>query len=116
MYKREFEVYNQEFEVYNPYFKYKKRLLLRCIHHSKSDLINNMDHMRISGTKPSSVILSQTLKFKKLKRDQSVENQNIYVALRFRIQQLIKINIKELPRVNRTYHPVFNLLVWRIWG
>ena len=25
----------------------------------KSDLINNMDHMRISGTKPSSVILSQ---------------------------------------------------------
>ena len=28
--------------------KYKKRLLLRCIHHFKSDLINNMDHMRIS--------------------------------------------------------------------
>ena len=27
---------------------------------SKSDLINNMDHMRISGTEPSSVILSQT--------------------------------------------------------
>ena len=24
------------------------------------DLINNMDHMRISGTQPSSVILSQT--------------------------------------------------------
>ena len=32
--------------------KYKKRLLLRCIHHFKSDLINNMDHMRISGTEP----------------------------------------------------------------
>ena len=31
-------------------YKYKKRLLLRCIHHFKSDLINNMDHMRISGT------------------------------------------------------------------
>ena len=30
--------------------KYKKRLLPRCIHHFKSDLINNMDHMRISGT------------------------------------------------------------------
>ena len=30
--------------------KYEKRLLLRCIHHFKSDLINNMDHMRISGT------------------------------------------------------------------
>ena len=37
----------------------KKRLVLRCIHHFKSDLINDMDHMRISGTKPSSVILSQ---------------------------------------------------------
>ena len=35
----------------------KKRLLLRCIHHFKSDLINNMDHIRISGTEPSSVIL-----------------------------------------------------------
>ena len=28
-----------------------------------------MDHMRISGTQPSSVILSQTVKFKKLKSD-----------------------------------------------
>ena len=28
----------------------KKILLLRCIHYFKSDLINNMDHMRISGT------------------------------------------------------------------
>ena len=33
--------------------KLKKRLLLRCIHHFKSDLINDMDHMRISGTAPS---------------------------------------------------------------
>ena len=49
--------------------KYKKRLLLRCIHHLLSELINNMDHMRISGTEPSSVILSQTVKFKKLKSD-----------------------------------------------
>ena len=39
--------------------EYKKKLLLRCIHHFKSDLIYNMDHMRISGTEPSSVILSQ---------------------------------------------------------
>ena len=51
------------------YLKYKKRLLLRCKHHFKSDLINNMDHMRISGTEPSSVILGQTVKFKKLKSD-----------------------------------------------
>ena len=28
-----------------------------------------MDHMRISDTEPSSVILSQTMKFKKLKSD-----------------------------------------------
>ena len=40
-------------------YKYKKRFLLRCIHHFKSDLIYNMDHMRISGNEPSSVILSK---------------------------------------------------------
>ena len=28
-----------------------------------------MDHMRISGTEPSSAILSQTMQFKKLKSD-----------------------------------------------
>ena len=43
------------------YMKYKKRLLLRCLHHFYSDLINNMDHMRISGTEPSSVILGQAM-------------------------------------------------------
>ena len=48
---------------------YKKRLLLKCIHHFESDLINNIDHMRISGTETSSVILSQTMKFKKLTSD-----------------------------------------------
>ena len=37
----------------------KKRLLLRCIQHFKSDLFIDMDHMCISGTEPSSVILSQ---------------------------------------------------------
>ena len=31
--------------------------------------MNNMDHGRISGTEPSSVILSQTKKFKKLKSE-----------------------------------------------
>ena len=31
--------------------------------------INNMYHMRISGTEPSLLILSQTTKCKKLKRD-----------------------------------------------
>ena len=58
------------------YYLYKKRLLLRCIHHFKSDLINNMDHMRISGTEPSSVILSKKKYFQKLKRDvQNVPKQ-----------------------------------------
>ena len=46
---------------------YRARLLIRTpgpvpykiIHHFKSDLINNMDHKRISGTEPSSVILRQ---------------------------------------------------------
>ena len=33
--------------------KHKKRFLLRCIHHFKSDLIYNMDHMHISGTETS---------------------------------------------------------------
>ena len=40
--------------------KYEKRLVLRWIHHFKPNLINNMDHIRISGIEPSSVILSQT--------------------------------------------------------
>ena len=44
---------------------YKKRLLLRCIHHFKSDLMNNMDHMRISGNEPLSVIFRQTKWFVK---------------------------------------------------
>ena len=50
-----------------PTGKFEKRLLLRCIHHFKSDLINNMDHMRISGNEPSSVILSETKCFQTLK-------------------------------------------------
>ena len=40
------------------WLKYKKRP--RCIHHFKSDFINNMEHMRISETELSSVIRSQT--------------------------------------------------------
>ena len=42
------------------YNEYEERLLLKCIHYFDWELINNMDHMRISGTEPSSVILSQT--------------------------------------------------------
>ena len=48
------------------------------MHHFKSDLIKNMDHMRIVGTKPSSVILVQTKWFKKLKSDaQKVHKQAV---------------------------------------
>ena len=50
-------------------YEIKKRLLLRCLHHFKSDLINNMDHMCISGTEPSSVILSQTKSYQNVKID-----------------------------------------------
>ena len=42
---------HQEVEIHRDFYS--------CLHHFKSDLINNMDHMRISGNKPSSVILSQ---------------------------------------------------------
>ena len=42
----------------------KKKLLLRCIYHFKSDLIIDMDHGCISGTEPSSVILSQRKEWK----------------------------------------------------
>ena len=40
--------------------KYKKRLLPRCLRHLKLDSINTMDHMRISSTEHSSLILSQS--------------------------------------------------------
>ena len=39
------------------------------MHNFKSDLIHNMDHKRISGTEPSSVILSQTKHFKNVECD-----------------------------------------------
>ena len=37
------------------------------MHQFKSDLINDMDHVCISGTEPSSVILSRRKQFYKLK-------------------------------------------------
>ena len=40
--------------------KYKKRLLPILIHHFKTGIISNIDHTRVSGIEPSSVILSQT--------------------------------------------------------
>ena len=43
-------------KIYLNLFNYDKRPLLRCVHHFKSDSINNMDHVRISGIELSSVI------------------------------------------------------------
>ena len=56
--------------------KYKKRILLRCIHHFKSDLSKNMDHMHISGTEPSSVILIQKKYFQKSKNSVQYSERN----------------------------------------
>ena len=63
-----------------------------------------MDHMRISGTEPSSVILSQTMKFKKLKsddpkvpkqakakRDGVINPQNYNFKQNFQIRKLPKL-------------------------
>ena len=47
--------YKHEFSI-----QYKKRISIRYIDHFKSDLINNMDHLRILGNEPSSMILIQT--------------------------------------------------------
>ena len=51
------------------------------MHHFKTDVIKNMDHMRISGKESSSVILSQTKKWKKWKgkskRDGVLNPKNI---------------------------------------
>ena len=51
------EVYWNIFSIFQ---EYKVRLLLRCTNNIKTDLFDNMDHMRISGTELSSVILIQT--------------------------------------------------------
>ena len=47
--------------------EYKKRRLLRCVQNFKSDFINIMDHMCISGSKTSLVIRSHIKQFKKVR-------------------------------------------------
>ena len=68
-------------------YKYKNTST-KMYHNIKLDLINSMDHMRISGTEPSSMILSQKSSFKvekwcpkvpkqaKAKRDGVINQQN----------------------------------------
>ena len=95
------------------YVKYRKRLLLRYIHHFKSDLINNMDHMRISGNEPSSVILSQRMRFKKLKSDDpkvpkpaeairdGVINPQITISINFNTENFDALKRYESTEVDR---------------
>ena len=83
----------------------KRDFYLDVLHHFKSDLINNIDHMRISGTEPLSVILSQS-SFKKLKsyaptvpkkakakRDGVINPQNYYFN-QFKHRKTIPIIIR----------------------
>ena len=40
------KIFQEEYSVhFSAMLEYIKRLLLRCIHHFKSDLISNMDHL-----------------------------------------------------------------------
>ena len=55
-----------------PWLNYKKRLLLRCIHHFKSDLINNMDHNAyFLVLNPRKLSLAKQCNLKKLESDVS---------------------------------------------
>ena len=54
----------------------RRELFMACL---KSGVTNNIDHMRISGTEPSSMTLSQTKSFRKMKIDnQKVPKQAEY--------------------------------------
>ena len=73
-------------------------------HHFNSDLINNMDHMRISGNGPSSVIFSQTKKFKKWKIDalkvpKQAETHKIIISVDFTIENF---NALKTLRINQS--------------
>ena len=63
---------NHRSQVFEPVQEVAKRLQrmcdrgLKCLHHFKPDWINNMDHLRISDTESSSVILCQTKLFEKV--------------------------------------------------
>ena len=72
-----------------------------------------MDHMRISGTEPSSVILSQTMKFKKLKSDDrkvpkqaeakrdGVINPQITISVNFNTENFDALKHYESTEVDR---------------
>ena len=58
----------------------------------KSDWINNMDHMLISGTGPSSVILTQIRKFQKFK---SSKNSKINLFMLLHMEGGLKVQLPE---------------------
>ena len=61
---------------------------IRCIHHFKSDLINNMDHMRISGTESSPVILLDEMILKQVNASARLNSELENVKLE--IHDLVK--------------------------
>ena len=65
MYYAPFAVLRYIYKIWQENCKYEKGLLSRRKHHFNPDLIIDMDHMRISGIEPSSVILNQTKYFKR---------------------------------------------------
>ena len=86
-------------------FQDKKRRLLICIHHFESDLIYNMDNTRISGIEPSSVTLTQTKIFKKMKSDAPIVPKQKDVVINPEIK--ISLNsdnfyVLKMPRINRS--------------
>ena len=64
--------------------KYNKRLLLRSIHHFKPGVINNINHMRISGTEPSSIVPEWSLLANCVKLQSLIGfQQNIRYVIRY---------------------------------
>ena len=102
--------------------EYKKRLLLRCKHQFKSDLINNMDHMRISSTEPSSVILSQSNSKNwkvmpqkcriKLKPNGMVKPQPYFFLANLFLKQ--GINSEYTRSIPRFYYWTLNYHIWYV--
>ena len=75
---------------------YDKGFLLRCtrMHHFKSDLINNMDHIRITGNEPSSLIFGQN----SLKSWKVVPNEPSSVILSLQSGLKVETYIPKVPK------------------
>ena len=91
--------------------KFKKRLLLRCIHHFKSDWIHDMDNMRISGTEPSSVWRTEIIRFLCWFRQKSLV-WVAFVSLEDLCRFIVLINSVILRIGSRIYY-IFRIVVAR---